>query len=98
MQDRLVLFGRVLVSLFGGVALYFGLFFLFLMTTRRDSETPLVEANPLAWVLMWPDLIWKRVLSDGQAETVSLATSILTFSLLIYIIWRLVLCHRRVDG
>jgi hypothetical protein len=87
MQHRLPLWGRILLSLLGGVVTYFGLFFLFLLATRRNSETPLVEANPSAWVLFWPDLIWNRMLSDQQAETASLITSILTFSLLVYIIW-----------
>jgi hypothetical protein len=89
MQNSPQLWGRIILSLFGGVITFFGLFFLLLMTTRRDSETPLVEANPFAWVLFWPDLIWNRMLSDQQAETASLATSILTFSILIYITWQL---------
>jgi hypothetical protein len=51
LKRRLLLFERVLLSLFGGVITRFGLFFLILLTTRRGSEADIIEVNPFAWLL-----------------------------------------------
>jgi len=46
---------QVAVSLVGGFAIPFGLFLLFLFISGLDWEIQLVDRNPLAWILLWPD-------------------------------------------
>ncbi len=80
---------EVAISLIGGFVIPFGLFLLFLFISGLDWEIPLVDRNPLAWILFWPDPIWHRFLSGENAETATYITIVITFSLLTFALLRL---------
>src|SRR4051794_34391707 len=88
MKYRIPSFSETALSIISGTVLTVIALFLFLYLTPRNSETPLVEANPYAWVLFWPDLFWRRILPDSY-EVASLVTTILIFSVVAYFLFRL---------
>jgi hypothetical protein len=60
MRVKLRTVGEVTVSVIGGFLIPLGLFLLLLFISGLDWEVRLVDRNPFAWILFWPDLIWKR--------------------------------------
>jgi len=89
MKVILRIFVDVALSVIAGFLIPVGLFLLLLFISGLDWEVPLVERNPFAWILFWPDLIWKRVLNEDQAETATNVTVIVTFSVATFTILRL---------
>jgi hypothetical protein len=88
MKYRIPSLSETILSIVSGAFITVTAFLLFLYLTPRNSETPLVEANRYAWILFWPDLIWRRLLPDSY-EIASLVTTIFTFAVLTYFLFRL---------
>jgi hypothetical protein len=87
--------GELAISVVSGVLIPLGLFLLLLFISGLDWEVPLVDRNPFAWILFWPDLIWTRILREGAAETATYITTIVTFSVSSFAILRLCARHRQ---
>jgi hypothetical protein len=89
--------GEVAISVIGGFLIPLGLFLLLLFISGLDWEVPLVNRNPFAWILFWPDPIWKQLVSEDLAETASYITTITTFSIATFVIPRLLNRRRRLS-
>ena len=71
-------------SVAGGILIPAFLLFLIMLTDTGDSERPLLETHPFAYILAWPLLIWKHVLLSELAYLATAISNFIIYSLLIY--------------
>jgi len=75
---------RASQSVAGGILFSIALLALIFMTDRGDSELPLLERHPFAWIMFWPELVWKRILSNGYIDVATLITNVVMYSCVTY--------------
>lgn len=83
---------RIVLSVGFGVyattALFLIIVFLDLFVFKGDSMLPLEERMPLAWVLTWPDHLWRLFLNSSATFNAMILTHVAVFSLVAYIVIR----------
>ena len=75
---------RLSQSVAGGILIPACLLLLLMLTAAGDSERPLLEAYPFAYILAWPFLLWKHILSREAAELATVVSHNIIYSLLTY--------------
>ena len=71
-------------SIAAGILVPSFLLFVIMLTDTGDSERPLLETHPFAYVLAWPLLLWKHLLPDFMAVMATAATNFFIYYLLTY--------------
>jgi hypothetical protein len=75
---------RLSQSISGGILIPAFLLLAIMLTDNGDSERPLLETHPFAYVLAWPLLLWKHVLPSELAYLATALTHFIIYSLLTY--------------
>jgi hypothetical protein len=84
--------GRILLAAFFGVGATAALLvFIFSLDvlTAKDSALELDERTPLAWVLTWPEHLWRLFLNPSAAFYAMFMTHVVIFSLVAYAVMRI---------
>ena len=75
---------RLSQSISGGILIPAFLLLVIMLTDTGDSERPLLEAHPFAYILAWPLLLWKHVMPSELAYLATAISNFLIYSLLTY--------------
>jgi hypothetical protein len=75
---------RLSQSVTGGILTPTFLLVVIMLTDTGDSERPLPERHPAAYVLAWPLLLWKHVLPSEPAYLATAVFNFILYSLLTY--------------
>jgi hypothetical protein len=84
--------GRILLAAFFGVAATAALLiFIFSIdvVTAKDSALELDERTPLAWILTWPEHLWRLFINPYAAFCAMFMTHVVVFSLVAYAVIRI---------
>ena len=73
---------RLSQSIAGGILIPAFLLLAIMLTDNGDSERPLLETHPFAYVLGWPLLLWKHVLISFDAYLATAFTNFIIYALL----------------
>jgi hypothetical protein len=71
---------RLSQSVVGGILFSIALLILIFMTDRGDSELPLTERHPFAWIMFWPELAWEHILRGDHVDAATLITNVVIYS------------------
>ena len=75
---------RLSQSIAGGILIPAFLLLAIMLTDNGDSERPLLETHPFAYVLAWPLLFWRHVFHSDLAYLATALTHFVIYSLLTY--------------
>jgi hypothetical protein len=75
---------RLSQSVAGGISIPIFLVLVIMLTDTGDSERPLLETHPLAYVPAWPLLLWKHILPSDAAYLATAVSDFIIYSLLTY--------------
>ena len=75
---------RLSQSVAGAILIPIFLLLLIMLTDTGDSERPLLERHPFAYILAWPLLLWKHVLPSEPAYLATAVSNFVIYSLLTY--------------
>jgi hypothetical protein len=75
---------RLSQSVAGGILMPTFLLVVIMLTDTGDSEHPLPERHPAAYVLVWPLLLWKHVLPSDPAYLATAVSNFVIYALLTY--------------
>ncbi|HZH31728.1 MAG TPA: hypothetical protein VEY11_13275 [Pyrinomonadaceae bacterium] len=75
---------RLSQTIAGGILIPTFLMLVIVLTDSRESERPLLESHPFAYVLAWPFPLWKHVLPSDPAMLATAVSNFIIYSLLTY--------------